>query len=325
MDGHGDLLADDIYCLDDGPRILDCLDFDDRLRWLDGLDDAAFLAMDLERLGATGLARQFVDWYAEFSGDPAPASLRHHYVAYRAFVRAKVACIQAARATSPRPGEARQLADLTSRHLRAGAVTLVLIGGLPGTGKSALAGAVADRLGWTVLSSDRIRKELAGMPPRASRPPRRTGPGSTPRPGRTRCYAELLHRAGRYWPRRVGDRRRVLDLGRAPRRRRYGRRGGPALSWCSCAAAPRPAWPSAGWRPVSLDRRTRTPQIARQMAAAMEPWPDATTIDTGRGGTAGADSESGPFGELVQEALGIIRPYGSGHVWRPSRPVMLPG
>ena len=37
VDGHGDLLADDIFCLDDGPRILDCLDFDDRLRWLDGL------------------------------------------------------------------------------------------------------------------------------------------------------------------------------------------------------------------------------------------------------------------------------------------------
>jgi hypothetical protein len=29
VDGHGDLLADDIFCLDDGPRILDCLDFDD--------------------------------------------------------------------------------------------------------------------------------------------------------------------------------------------------------------------------------------------------------------------------------------------------------
>jgi hypothetical protein len=30
VDGHGDLLADDICCLEDGPRILDCLDFDDR-------------------------------------------------------------------------------------------------------------------------------------------------------------------------------------------------------------------------------------------------------------------------------------------------------
>jgi uncharacterized protein len=33
VDGHGDLLAEDIFCLDDGPRILDCLEFDqDRQR-----------------------------------------------------------------------------------------------------------------------------------------------------------------------------------------------------------------------------------------------------------------------------------------------------
>ena len=70
MDGHGDLLADDIFCTGDGVRILDCLEFDDKLRWLDGLDDASFLAMDLERLGAPDLARRFTSWYAEYSGDP---------------------------------------------------------------------------------------------------------------------------------------------------------------------------------------------------------------------------------------------------------------
>jgi aminoglycoside phosphotransferase family enzyme len=51
-DGHGDLLADDIFLLDDGARILDCLEFDPRLRYGDVLADVAFLAMDLERLGA---------------------------------------------------------------------------------------------------------------------------------------------------------------------------------------------------------------------------------------------------------------------------------
>ena len=50
-DGHGDLLADDIFCLDDGPRILDCIEFDDQLRYGDVLADVAFLAMDLERVG----------------------------------------------------------------------------------------------------------------------------------------------------------------------------------------------------------------------------------------------------------------------------------
>ncbi len=55
VDGHADLLADDIFCLDDGPALLDCLEFDDRLRYVDGIDDAAFLAMDLEFLGRAEL------------------------------------------------------------------------------------------------------------------------------------------------------------------------------------------------------------------------------------------------------------------------------
>ena len=94
VDGHGDLVADDVFCLDDGPRVLDCLEFDDRLRFADGLDDAAFLAMDLERLGRPELATAWLDAYAGFSGDPAPAALRHHYVARRAFAQAKAACLR---------------------------------------------------------------------------------------------------------------------------------------------------------------------------------------------------------------------------------------
>ena len=59
MDGHGDLLAEDVFCLDDGPRMLDCLEFDDNLGHVDGLDDAAFLAMDLARLDRPDPAERF--------------------------------------------------------------------------------------------------------------------------------------------------------------------------------------------------------------------------------------------------------------------------
>lgn len=324
MDGHGDLLADDIYCLDDGPRILDCLDFDDRLRWLDGLDDAAFLAMDLERLGAGGLARQFIDWYAAYSGDPAPASLRHHYVAYRAFVRAKVACIQAGQGDLAAAGQARQLADLARRHLRAGAVTMVLVGGLPGPGKSALAGALADRLGWTVLNSDRIRKELAGVPPEhPAAAPFETGIYAEA--WTNRCYGELLHRAVTLLADGesvIADASWMSAEHRTAAATAAGRADADLVQLC-CTAAPGLAERRMAARPPGPSDADA--QVARQMAAAMEAWPDATTIDTGRGGADGAPDESGPFGEQVQEALGIIRPYGPGHVWRPSRPVMLPG
>jgi len=96
------------------------------------------------------------------------------------FVRVKVACLRAGQGDPAGGFEARHLAEVGLRHLRAGAVSLVLVGGLPGTGKSALAGAAADQRGVTLLSSDRVRKELAACPPipapmhrleRASTPP----------------------------------------------------------------------------------------------------------------------------------------------------------
>ena len=92
-DGHGDLLADDVFCLPDGPRVLDCLEFDDRLRFGDVLADVAFLAMDLERLGRADLAARFLDRYREAAADAWPPSLEHFYIAYRAHVRAKVAAM----------------------------------------------------------------------------------------------------------------------------------------------------------------------------------------------------------------------------------------
>lgn len=159
VDGHGDLLAEDIFCLPDGPRVLDCLDFDDRLRWVDMLDDAAFLAMDLERLGRPDLADAFLGWYVHFSATPIVESLRHHYVAYRAFVRAKVNAIQAEQGNVTAAEQVRRCADLAMQHLQAGEVRLILIGGAPGTGKTTIATALAERLGYVLLGTDTIRQE----------------------------------------------------------------------------------------------------------------------------------------------------------------------
>jgi aminoglycoside phosphotransferase family enzyme/predicted kinase len=163
VDGHGDLLAEDIFLMPDGPRILDCIEFSDTLRHLDQLDDAAFLAMDLERLGAPELAAQFVGCYLEFTGDVAPPSLVHHYIAYRAFVRAEVACLRDAQGDPAAAVDAKRHLDLAQAHLREGAVRLILVGGSPGTGKSTLAAGLADDLGYTLISTDRVRKELAGV------------------------------------------------------------------------------------------------------------------------------------------------------------------
>ncbi len=83
VDGHADLLADDIFCTPDGPEILDCLEFDDRLRYVDGIDDIAFLAMDLEFLGRRDLGDLLLEEYSRRARDLAPRSLKDFYIAYR--------------------------------------------------------------------------------------------------------------------------------------------------------------------------------------------------------------------------------------------------
>jgi aminoglycoside phosphotransferase family enzyme len=244
-DGHGDLQAEDIFCLEDGPRILDCIEFDERLRYGDVLADVAFLAMDLERLGAAAAAGRFLGYYREFAGENYPASLAHHYVAYRAQVRAKVACLRHDQGDPAAAVRAAEVLDLSLRHLEQGRVALVLVGGLPGTGKSALATAVADARGWSVLRSDEVRKDLAGIP--HHRPARAAyKKGSTaqrsPRPltAPSSTGPDELWRRASQWsstppgPTAAGG----LPPPRSPQPR-------PASS-SSCSAWPRRSWPPPG-------------------------------------------------------------------------------
>ena len=51
IDGHSDLRPEHI-CLGDPVRIIDCLEFNARLRMVDPFDEIAFLCVECERLGA---------------------------------------------------------------------------------------------------------------------------------------------------------------------------------------------------------------------------------------------------------------------------------
>jgi len=160
VDGHGDLLADDIFCLPDGPEMLDCLEFDDNLRYVDTIDDAAFLAMDLEFLGRKDLGECFLDHYCRLAADPAPRSLKDFYIAYRALVRAKTDCVRFAQGHHEAGTDASRHLDIALEHLRACTVRLALVGGGPGTGKTTLAHALAERVGAAVISTDEVRRVM---------------------------------------------------------------------------------------------------------------------------------------------------------------------
>jgi uncharacterized protein len=312
VDGHGDLLAEDVFCLDDGPRVLDCLEFDDRLRYVDGLDDAAFLAMDLEQLGAQDAAAYFLARYSEYSGDPAPPSLWHHYVAYRAFVRAKVSLIQAGQGAPGADSAARRLVATTLRHLRTAAVGLTLVGGMPGSGKSTLSGALADRLEATLLSSDRLRKELAGIPPER---PAAAGYGEglyTPE-WTARTYGALLDRAAALL---ASGESVVLDATWSTAEQRAAARHVAEFTSADLVAlhcqvpgevsAARLSTRAPGPSDADLD-------VAAAMAAREPPWPEAVAVDT-----------SGPLESAVSRALAAVRPWGSGQAPVFRRPYVEP-
>lgn len=312
VDGHGDLLAEDIFCLDDGPRVLDCLEFDDHLRYVDGLDDAAFLAMDLEQLGAPEAAAYFLAQYSEYSGDPAPPSLRHHYVAYRAFVRAKVSLIQARQGAPGAEAASRRLVSTALRHLRTSAVGLTLVGGLPGSGKSTLSGALADRLGVTLLSSDRVRKELAGIPAEQSAAAR-YGEGLYTPEWTARTYSTLLDRASAL----LSSGESVVldatwsDAGQREAALRMAERTSADLVALHChvpgdVSAARLTTRAPGASDAGLD-------IATTMAAREHPWPEAVTVDT-----------SGTLDSAVTRALAAVRPWGTGQAPVFRRPYMEP-
>lgn len=160
VDGHGDLLADDIFFVDGRPALLDCLEFDDQLRHLDRIDDAAFLAMDLEFLGRKDLGDYFLTRYVALTGDNAPSSLQHFYIAYRAGVRAKVDCVRFLQGRAESADDAARHLEIAAEHLAAGAVRLALIGGNPGSGKSTVARGLAEQVGAHVISTDDVRREL---------------------------------------------------------------------------------------------------------------------------------------------------------------------
>jgi uncharacterized protein len=160
VDGHADLLTDDIFCMSEGPVLLDCLEFDDNLRYIDGIDDAAFLAMDLEFLGRKDLGEFFLKQYRRLAGETAPTALADFYIAYRAVVRAKVDCVRVAQGHNDAIADAQRHMDIALEHLRLGTVRLIVVGGGPGTGKTTLSHALAEKVGAQVLSTDDVRREL---------------------------------------------------------------------------------------------------------------------------------------------------------------------
>jgi len=303
-DGHGDLQAEDIFCLDDGVRILDCIEFSDQLRYGDVCADVAFLAMDLERLGRRDASERFVRDYESRVGEEFPRPLLHHYIAQRAYVRAKVACLQFEQGVEGCDRAARELHALSLRHLRRARQALVLVGGLPGSGKSTLAAGLAAETGWALLRSDEVRLEL--QPPQGSRP---VEAADAPGAGRYApeavgaVYDDLVRRAGRHLDEGepvILDASWIDAARRAAAARVAADTGSELLELCCTCDDSVAAERMDTRRRAGGDVSEATPQIRDAMAQRMAAWPSAITVDTS--GRTPAECVSWALRELAARA-----------------------
>lgn len=281
-DGHGDLRCEHVFCVPGGPRLIDCLAFRDDFRVADVLNDVAFLAMDLHRVAGPGAARLLVEHYDEFSNETHPSSLAHHYVAYRAAVRAKVGAIRFGQGDRAAVPEILEYHRLALQHLEVGKTRLVMVGGGAGVGKTTVALGLADRLAATCLRSDEIRKNLAGLSA-DQHAFNDFQQGIYDPEFSERVYDEMLREAELLLARGESV---VLDASWALDHRRraaweLGDRSSSAITELHCQAPRDVARQRIVDRMASVyNPSDASPEVADLLAATFEPWPTADAVDT---------------------------------------------
>lgn len=167
-DCHGDLHMEHINICPEDICIYDCIEFNDRFRYIDVASDVGFLAMDLDFNGYFGHAREFVNDMADALGESA-AGVLDFYKCYRAYVRGKVGSLTSVGEGVPEE-ERREAAETARKYfslalryaLLGSSPTIIVTFGIIGSGKSTVAEMLAKELSCPVVSSDWVRKEITG-------------------------------------------------------------------------------------------------------------------------------------------------------------------
>ena len=171
---HGDLHLRNLVLLGGKPTLFDAIEFDDAIATGDVLYDLAFLLMDLwerEYRGAANIVLNRYLWESEEANITGMAALPL-FLAIRASIRAKVIAaglphVSVDKGERSAAEAVRYFECAEDFLLKPAPARLVAIGGLSGTGKSALAAVVAPHLGMAPgavhLRSDIERKRLFGI------------------------------------------------------------------------------------------------------------------------------------------------------------------
>ena len=173
-DCHGDLRLEHVYLDESGNiTVLDCIEFNERFRFIDVCADIAFLSMDLAWHGRVDLAERLLGAYAREADDYDLFSVIDFYESYRAYVRAKIATFLRAEETLAWDLRERAAEDarryfalaLAASRRALMAPALIAVGGVIASGKSTVSQWIASELGAPVVDADRTRKHMLGIDP----------------------------------------------------------------------------------------------------------------------------------------------------------------
>lgn len=175
---HGDLHLGNVTLIDDRIVVFDCIEFNPGLRWIDVMNEAAFMAMDLRARQRGDYAARLLNRYLEITGDYGGIAILRFYLVYRAMVRAKVNWIRSHQ-DGVKDAVRTQASEKYHRYLRLAqqyldhpSPALIITHGLSGSGKTTLTQPVLEALGAIRVRSDIERKRLFQLPSAA-----RTGAG----------------------------------------------------------------------------------------------------------------------------------------------------
>jgi len=174
---HGDAHLGNVVLIDEKPVLFDAIEFDPAMATTDVLYDLAFPLMDLVHFGSHRAANRLLNRYLQPNWRDHSDAMRllSLFLSMRAAIRAHVLFTKCEQASDVAAAtEAKFYLELALRLITPSRPSVVAIGGMSGTGKSALARDLAGLLqpppGAIIIRTDIIRKELFGVDPLTSLP-----------------------------------------------------------------------------------------------------------------------------------------------------------
>lgn len=167
---HGDLHLDNIALINDVPTLFDGIEFNDAFRWIDGLNDLAFLLIDLDFREQHGFKRRLLSEYLSITGDYDGLELLSFYQVYRSLVRAKISALRLNQ-LSKESVDFHHYRQITMQYIHQAeeeafkrqSPQIILLQGVSGSGKSHLSKQLLEQFEAVVISSDIERKRLFGI------------------------------------------------------------------------------------------------------------------------------------------------------------------